>query len=474
MLHSCGDGTAAPRSSPPAPVPPPSLTPPPPTTPALDPLFDDIERRTFDFFWNVGDASRGLIPDRYPSPSAASIAAIGFALTAYPIGVERGYVSRAAARARVLATLRFLHDAPQGPEASGNAGYQGFFYHFLDMSSGTRHGSSELSTIDTSLLLAGVLFTGGYFDASDPDEAEIRALAEALYRRVDWPWASPQAPAISHGWTPESGYLGFDWRGYNEAMLVYILALGSPTHPVDAAAWSAWTSTYDQSWGTIEGYQHLTFGPLFGHQYSAVWIDYRGIRDAYMAMRGLDYFENGRRAAYSQRAYAMENRLAWKGYGADVWGLSACDGPVNRDLPYNGEIRTFRAYAARGVGLNSDENRDDGTLTPSVAIGVLPFAPELVIPATLEMHRLYGAHIYGEYGFFDAFNPSFEFDVPLQNGRHVSGFGWVDTDYLGIGQGPVVAMIENYRSDLVWRVMRANPHIRRGLQRAGFSGGWLQ
>lgn len=445
-----------------------------PTAAALDPLFDDIERRTFDYFWEVTDPVRGLVPDRYPTPSFSSIAAIGFGLTAYPIGVERGYVSRADARARTLATLRYLHDAPQGPEATGEAGYHGFFYHFLDMSSGTRYATNELSTIDTGLLMAGVLFAGMYFDAADDEEAEIRTLTDELYRRVDWRWASPRAPAISHGWKPEGGFLPHDYQGYQEAMFLYILALGSPTHAVDAKAWDAWTATYDRSWGTLEGQEHLTGGPLFWHQYTAVWIDLRGIRDAYMAARGLDYFENGRRAVYSQRNYATANRLGWKGYGPNVWGLTACDGPVDIVLPYHGETRTFRTYAARGVSLNSNDNYDDGTIAPTAAVASLPFAPEIVIPATLAMHRTYGAQIYGRYGFLDAFNPSFDFDVPLHHGRRVPGFGWVDTDYLGIDQGPILAMIENHRSELVWRLMRGNPYIRRGLERAGFTGGWLQ
>lgn len=446
---------------------------PPPVPVALDPLFDDIERRTFDYFWQVTDPASGLVPDRYPTPSFSSIAAIGFGLTAYPIGVERGYVPRADARQRTLATLRFLHAAPQGPEPAGNAGHRGFFYHFLDMATGTRHETIELSTVDTALLMAGVLFSASYFDAPDADEAEIRRLADELYRRVEWDWAAPRAPAIAHGWTPEGGFLPHDWRGYNEAMIVYLLALGSPTHPVDGGAWDQWQSTYARFWGTLEGQQHLTFGPLFGHQYTAVWVDLRGIRDTYMAARGLDYFENGRRAVLSQRAYAIRNPLAWRGYGPDTWGLSACDGPTDVEQEYRGEPRTFRGYAARGVSLDPAHNYDDGTLTPTAVIASLPFAPEYVVPATLELRRLYGAEIYGQYGFFDAFNPSFDYDVALRYGRRIPGFGWVDTDYLGISQGPILAMIENHRSGLVWRVMRNNPYFRRGLERAGFTGGWL-
>jgi hypothetical protein len=447
---------------------------PPLTYLALDPLFDDIEERAFRFFWEIGDPVNGMMPDRHPSPSPASIAAIGFALNAYPIGVERGYIPRDQARDRTLVTLRFLRDAPQGPEPSGKSGYHGFFYHFLDMKTGTRFGANELSTVDTALLMAGVLFAGGYFDADTPEEREIRAMADELYRRVEWTWAMPRPPSITLAWSPEQGFFKYDWRGYNESMMVYILALGSPTYAPSADAWQAWLSRYEGSWGKLGGTEFLTFAPMFGHQYAAIWIDYRDIQDGYMKERGFDYFENSRRAVYTQRAYAIANPLGWRGYGKDAWGITASDGPADIYLPYQNEIRIFRTYAARGVGLNAANNYDDGTLAPTAVIGSLPFAPELVIPTTVEMHRAYGEHIYGRYGFFDAFNMSFRFDVKLFHGRRVPGFGWVDTDYLGIDQGPILAMIENYRSELIWSVMRSNSYLRRGLERAGFTGGWLE
>lgn len=437
----------------------------------LPALFDDLERRTFDYFWDTASAANGLVPDRYPTPSFSSIAAVGFGLTAYPIGVERGYVTRAQAIERVLATVRFFRDAPQGPEATGTAGYKGFFYHFLDMQTGMRHDDTELSTVDTALLMGGMLFCRSYFDRGSADEAEIRRLVDEIYARIDWPWMQVRGAAISHGWRPESGFIAYDWKGYSEAMIVYILALGAPTHPVAPEAWAAWTSTYGPSWGPLYGPAHLTFTPLFGHQYSHVWIDFRGIRDSFMRRRGIDYFENSRRATYAQRAYAIANPMRWKGYGGNVWGLTACDGPADVELAYLGEVRRFRTYNARGVGI--EYTSDDGTIAPTAAASSLPFAPEIVIPAVEEMHRRYGEHIYGKYGFLDAFNPSFDYDVPLHHGRRIPGFGWVDNDYLGIDQGPIIAMIENHRSDLVWRTMRGNPHLRRGLERAGFTGGWL-
>lgn len=438
----------------------------------LPPLFDDLERRTFDYFWELANPGNGLVPDRWPTPSFASIAAVGFGLTVYGVGVERGWITRDQGVERTLATLRFLVSAPQGPAATGMAGYKGFFYHFLDMRQGLRFGTNELSTVDTALLMAGVLFAQSYYDGENVREREIRERAETLYRRIEWPWAQVRGALISMGWKPETGMLKHDWQGYNEALLVYVLALGSPTHAVGADAYEAWTSTYDRSWGEYHGQTHLTFPPLFGHQYSHLWIDFRAIGDDYMRARGLDYFENSRRAVLSQRAYAIANPRGWDAYGENVWGLTACDGPIDAELEWRGAKRRFQTYAARGVGLGYE--LDDGTIAPTAAAGSLPFAPEVVIPAVQEMHRRYGHAVYAEYGFLDAFNPSFTYDVPLKHGRVVPGVGWVDGDYIGIDQGPIVLAIANYRDDFVWRVMRRNPHIRRGLRRAGFRGGWLE
>jgi len=437
----------------------------------LPSLFDDLQLRTFRYFWENADPQTGLVPDRFPTPSASSIAAVGFALTAYPIGVERGYVTRDEAVARVLKTLRFFRNAPQGNAPSGMAGYKGFFYHYLDMRTGRRADDSELSTVDTALLLGGMLFCQSYVDGRHADEAEIRRLVEEIYERVDWRWAQPRGSAISHGWTPESSFLAYDWHGYNEAMLIYILALGSPTHPVTPNAWQEWVRDYQHDFGTAYGQTYLSFNPLFGHQYSHVWVDFRGILDAPMRKAGFDYFENSRRATYAHRAYAIENPMKWNGYGENVWGLTASDGSADVELTYAGQKRHFNGYCARGVGV--DTAVDDGTIAPTAAIASIPFAPEIVIPAVEEMYRRYGSHVFGKYGFFDAFNPSFDYDVALAYGRRVPGFGWVDTDYIGIDQGPIVAMIENYRTGLVWRSMRGNNHIRLGLVRAGFSGGWL-
>ena len=438
---------------------------------AFDPLLDELQQRTFDFFWQTANAANGLVPDRYPTPSPASIAAVGFALTAYPIGVERGWITRDQARERVLATLRFFYDAPQGQQPDGVAGYKGFFYHFLDMERGLRARHCELSTVDTALLLAGMLFCHDWFDGADDDEARIRQMVEVIYARVDWTWAQPRPPLIALGWMPEDGFIGLDWRGYDEGMIVYLLALGAPVHSIDASAWPAWCSTYDRSWGTYRGYEHLTFPPLFGHQFSHVWTDFRGIADPYMRARGIDYFENSRRATYSQQAYAIANPGGWKGYDDRVWGLSACDGPFNGSRDYAGSRRRFFGYAARGTGLT--RTYDDGTIAPTAMVSSLPFAPEIVLPSLQEMMRRHGERIYSRFGLLDAFNLSFDYPVKLAYGRLVPGFGWVDNDYVGIDQGAVVAMIANDRDGLVWNVMRNNAYLVRGLRRAGFAGGWL-
>src|SRR5690554_4205843 len=444
----------------------------PPTPEPLPPLFRDIEKRTFQFFWDTTDERNGMTPDRFPSRPFASVAAIGFALTAYPIGIENGWIGRRQAVDRTLLTLEFLLESPQGPEESGTIGHRGFFYHFLDMHTGHRHEPwVELSSVDTGLMMLGVLFAREYYDGDDPREQRIRELADALYARIEWPWLQVRPPLISMGWYPERGFIEHDWTGYDEAMLVYILALGSPTHPVEPEAWTTWTQTYDDSWGIFQGQEYLSFAPHFVHQYSHAWIDFRGIRDPYMRGRGIDYFENSRRATYAPRSYAIENPMGWKGYGADIWGLNASDGPKRTNRDYGGRLREFRHYSARGAGIAVAF--DDGTIAPTAAIGSLPFAPEIVVPATEALVEQYGDYLYSSYGFLDSFNPSFDYDIPLKTGRIVPGRGWVASDYIGIDQGPILIGIANYRNDFVWDVMKRNPHIRRGLERAGFTGGWL-
>jgi hypothetical protein len=440
-------------------------------------FLDTLSRRTFDFFWETTNPRNGLTPDRWPTKSFSSVAAVGFALTTYPIGVEHGWVGRDAARERVLTTLRFFWNAPQGPQSTGVTGYRGFFYHFLDMETGLRFEKVELSTIDTALLLAGALTCRQYFDRDEAGDREVRALADSIYQRVDWDWAREGQPVVNMSWRPEPapnqdarGFNISSWRGYDEGMILYVLALGSPTHPIDPIAWAEWTRTY--KWDRFQGLEYVQFAPLFGHQYSHIWVDFRGIQDAYMREKGIDYFENSRRATLAHRAYATANPNAWRGYGADAWGLAASDGPLDSTFVVDGRQRTFHTYWARGVG--ADEINDDGTLVPTAAGGSIPFAPEVTIPTLLSMRRRYGDPLFGRYGFVDAFNPTLATPgPPLHHGRIVSGVSWVDADYLGIDQGPIVTMIENWRSGFVWNLMRQNGDVVRGLCRAGFRGGWI-
>ncbi|MEP7344940.1 MAG: glucoamylase family protein [Gemmatimonadaceae bacterium] len=432
-------------------------------------LLTDLQHRTFGYFWDLSDPQTGLTPDRWPSKSFSSIAAVGFALTAYPIGIEHAWISRAQGTERTLNTLKFFWNSKQGSAANGMTGYRGFYYHFLDMTTGLRFEQVELSTIDTALLLGGVLFCQSYFDGADPKEQAIRAYADSLYARVEWTWIQPHPPRVNHRWRPEDGFSSNDWSGYDESMLLYVLALGSPTYPIDAAAWSAYTST--NRWAEFYGQTHVNFEPLFGHQYSHVWIDFQGIQDPYMKGKGIDYFENSRRATYAQRAYAMANPNGWTGYGANLWGISASDGPLDSTFVIGGRSRTFHTYWARGVAVS--EIRDDGTLAPTAAGGSIAFAPEIAVPALVEMKRRFGDNLYGRYGFLDAFNPTLSTAMATHHGKVVPGVGWFDSDWLGIDQGPIVAMIENYNSQLIWKSMRKNPYIVRGLKRAGFTGGWL-
>ena len=248
--------------------------------------------------------------------------------------------------------------------------------------------------------------------ASDAEEVQIRRLVNELTTRVDWRWAQTRPPSIALGWKPESGFLPYDWRGYNEAAVVYLLAMGHPTRPLDGSAWTAWTKEFRANWSTFHGQQGLSFPPLFGHQYSNVWVDFRDLRDAFSRRHNIDYAENSRRAAHAQRAYAMLNPKGWRGYDADVWGFTACDGPADMIAPYRGEPRRFYSYVARGAGGGKVASVDDGTIAPTAAASSIAFAPDIAIPAIITMVRRYGTHIYGQYGFVDAFNPSFQFETP--------------------------------------------------------------
>ena len=421
---------------------------------------DELQRRTFGYFWETALPGNYQIPDRWPTARFSSIAATGFGLTAYLVGVERGYVSRAAAAERTLLTLEKLWSLPQGPEMSGVAGHKGLFYHFLNNDDALRYRDVELSTIDTGLLMAGVLSVMSYFDGDGAQEQRIRELADGLYRRVEWDWSLNEKGRMSMGWRPDRGFIPAEWNGYNEAMILVILGLGSPTHPLPDDAWERWTEGYE--WAEFQGYDHLNFTPLFGHQYSHMYVDFRGIRDAYMRDHDSDYFQNSRQGTLSNRAYCIANPGGFAGYGPNQWGLTACDGPGGLDTLLDGRQREFYSYRARGA--SADHIIDDGTIAPTAAGGSVPFAPEECIAALEHMWTTQYDSLVGPYGFRDAFNLTY----PTRDGK-----GWYDVDYLGIDQGPILIQIENHRSELVWNIMKRNPYVRRGLERAGFTGGWL-
>ncbi|MCI0393525.1 MAG: hypothetical protein L0332_15465 [Chloroflexi bacterium] len=419
---------------------------------------DQLQRDTFSYFARETNPANGLVPDNTRTGAPSSITAVGLGLSAYTVAVERGYVGRAEAVERVLTTLRFFAGSPQSEEPDAT-GYNGFYYHFLDVGSGRRVWQCELSTIDTAFLLAGMLAAATYFDRDTTEEQEIRSLADALYRRANWQWALNGGLAVSHGWRPEKGFLKYRWTGYNEALLLYVLGLASPTYPLPPQSYQAWTETY--RWRTIYGYDYLYAGPLFIHQISHAWIDFRGIQDDFMRAKGSDYFENSRRATYIQQQYATRNPRHFRGYNKHCWGITASDGPGPATHTVDGVERRFYDYMARGVPYGPD----DGTIAPWAAAASLPFAPEIVLPALRyfdEVHR----EMTSEYGFKCSFNPTFAAD-----GTGASG--WVSKGYYGLDQGPVVLMMENYRTGFFWQLMRRCPAISRGLRRAGFRGGWL-
>lgn len=421
-------------------------------------FLDSLSLQTFNYFWDLADSINGQVPDRWPTKSFSSIAATGFGLTTYLVGVERGYITREQAAKRVLTTLTFLNRTPKGDASTGISGYKGFFYHFLD-SAGLRFQRVELSTIDTGLLMAGILSAQSFFDQDNPGEQHIRAVSDSLFLAVEWDWAMNGNDVMSMGWHPESGFIKANWQGYNEAMIIYIMAMGSPTHTIPAESWDAWTKTYQ--WGPYYEQEHINFGPLFGHQYSHMYIDFSGIQDSYVRARQTDYFINSRLATYANRAYCINNPKGYIGYGKNIWGLTACDGPGN-STNINPNI-SFLDYNARGAAQWYVQ--DDGTIAPTAAGGSIPFAPEICIPALMEMKILFGEKIYGQYGFKDAFNLTI---INRNNTR-----GWFAKDYLGIDQGPIVIQIENYKSAFVWNLMKKNKYIVNGLRKSGFSGGWL-
>src|SRR5437773_5052549 len=419
-------------------------------------LLDGLQADAFKYFLHEVNPANGLVVDCTKENFPCSIAATGLALSAYPLGVDRGFLSRREAVERTLTTLRFFANSEQSksPEATG---YKGFYYHFLDMKTGRRTWDCELSTIDSTFLIAGALTAAEYFNRDVEDEREIRTLADAIYARADWQWAQNRGVTVTHGWKPESGFIKYRWQGYNEALILYVLGLASPTHPLPAKSYQAWTRTY--KWKKLYGQEFLFAGPLFIHQLSHMWIDFRGIQDEYMRQRAIDYFENSRRATYIQQQYAIRNPRGFTGYGEYIWGLTASDGPGPASKKIGGKLIRFFDYINRGI----PNGPDDGTLAPWAVVASLPFTPEIVLPSIQYFDGTF-PEMTSKYGFKCSFNPTFSGD---------SGEKWISKGYYGLDQGPIVLMIENYRSEFLWRLMRRCPYIIDGLRRAGFSGGWL-
>ena len=423
-------------------------------------MLEGLRSATFDYFRHEVDPVTGLVADSTKPGTPSSIAAVGMALSVYIVGVERGLLSRADAIHRTLTVLRFFHTSPQGPEPDAT-GYKGFYYHFLDMRTGRRAWQSELSTIDSAILLAGILTAAAYFSGAAAEENEIRELAESLYRRVDWQWALNAGTTVTHGWKPESAFLPYRWdNGYNEALILYLLALGSPTFPIDPRGYLEWTSTFE--FKKIYDFEYLHAGPLFIHQMSHLWVDFRGIHDHLNRKTGFDYFENSRRATYIQKSYGMENPFGFSHYSEFCWGLTASDGPGPAVLELDGKEKIFFDYEARGAF-----GPDDGTISPWAVATSLPFAPEIVIQ-TLR-HAIESLLLKGRtaYGFDASFNPTFP---DKSNNMH----GWVSPWIFGLNQGPIVLMVENFQSALIWNTIKQCPYIVKGLKRAGFRGGWLE
>jgi hypothetical protein len=397
-------------------------------TPADDRFLEDLSRRSFRYFWEQSDPETGITLDRTRtdgSPSSehhrtvGSIAATGFGLTALCIAAERGWVPRRDARERARSTLRFF---------ANHADHErGWFYHWMDVRTGERRWQSEISSIDTALLLAGMLTARRAFG----DDAEIVRLATRIYDRVDFEWMLAGHPTIlSHGWKPESGFLRYRWDNYSEHSILYLLAVGSRTHPINPASWYAWRRESI----TYAGHTYVTGGPLFIHQYSHAWVDFRGRREAWPPR--VDYFENSVAATRAHRRFCMDLAKEFPGYSQDVWGITASD--------------SVKGYVAWG-GPPRDP-AIDGTVVPCAAAGSLMFTPDISVPALRTMRDRYGERVYGRYGFADAFNPNTE---------------WVNPDVIGIDLGITVLSAENLRTGRVWAWFMRNPEIPRALALVG-------
>ena len=391
-------------------------------------FLEDLSKRLFRFFWENADPNTGLVLDRVRTdgspPDAnhrevASIAATGFGLTALCIAAERGWISSVDARKRMRNSLRFL--ARRMPH------HKGWFYHFVNMKTGERVWKSELSSIDTALLLAGILTARQYYR----NDAEIYRDATRIYQRIDFPWMLNGHPTLlSMGWRPESGWINARWDNYSEHTMLYLMAIGSLSHPIKAESWYAW----ERNWNQYKQYKYLGTAPLFTHQYSHAWVDYRGRRET----RGsrVNYFENSITATRAHREFCLELAAKFPGYSANIWGISASDSATG--------------YRAWGGPPGTPDI--DGSVVPNAPGGSLMFTPDISLPALRAMYERFGERIYGRYGFADAFNPN---------------TGWVDTEVIGIDVGIMLLSAENLRTGNVWRWFMRNAEIAHAMQMVG-------
>jgi len=405
-MASCGGG--APASSPQA--------------PALsdDAFLDQVQRASFLFFWEQASPTTGMVKDRAlaagnDTRTAASIAATGFGLTALCIGHKRGYGDATQIQSRVTATLTFL--------LNQLTNVNGFFYHFIDMNTGVRLWNCEVSSIDTSIVLCGVLTCRQYFQ-----DAQIQSLASQIYNRVNWPWMLNGGAAFSMGWTPESGFIATRWDTYCELMMIYLLAIGSTANPVPASSWDAFTRP-------SFSYQGLTYitnltAPLFIHQYSHAWFDFRNKQDKYA-----NYFNNSVTATQAHKLFCLSLQSQFADYQSNLWGITASDS----------------AHGYTAWGGPPAMGQIDGSIVPCAAGGSLPFVPPDCIAVLRNIQAQY-PRAWQRYGFIDAFNP-------LTN--------WYDTDVLGIDAGITMLMAENYRSNLVWTTFMTNPEAQAAFAAVG-------
>jgi hypothetical protein len=386
-----------------------------------DQLLEKIEQANFQYFWNQASPITGLVKDRallsgLDSSTLSSIAATGFALTALCIGDSRGYMPTAQIKQRVLATQNFL--LAQAPVQNG------FFYHFMDMNTGARSGTSEVSSIDTAILLCGILTCRAYFK-----DAQITSLANQIYQRINWLWMLNGGTTLSQGWTPENGFLATRWDTYSELMMLYLLAIGAPANPILATSWNAWSRP-------ILTYQGLTYitsnAPLFIHQYSHAWIDFRNKRDAYV-----DYFQNSVTATQAHKLFCLSLASQFPDYTDNFWGISSSD--------------SVGGYVAWGGPPAMGPI--DGSIVPSASAGSVPFMPTDTLAVLQDLYTNYAATAWTPYGFVDAFNPLTK---------------WTDPYVLGIDLGITMLMAENYRTQLVWNTFMHNTEITNAMSLVGF------